>query len=63
MRCASCLPQVLDFARTGGTPIQTGQSVIPLYDSGYSVGSRHSTHSAYGGPSAFGGFGTSTIVQ
>lgn len=33
----------------------TGHMVIPLYDSGYSVGFRHSTHSAYGGPSALGG--------
>lgn len=48
---------------------------MPLYDSGYSVGSRHNTlpHSqlrssggtpmAYGGPSAFGGCGASVIVQ
>lgn len=47
--------------------MQTGQRVMPLYDSGYSVASRHSTlpHSrlrssggtpiAYGGPSARGG--------
>ena len=33
---------------------QTGQSVIPLYDSGYSVGCRHRTHSANGGPAASG---------
>ncbi|MFC5673184.1 hypothetical protein [Streptomyces incanus] len=26
-----------------------------MYDSGYSVGFRHSTHSAYGGTPAFGG--------
>jgi len=36
VRCASCHSQ-------------TGHSVIPLYDSRYSVGSRHSTHSAYTG--------------
>ncbi|MET7442302.1 hypothetical protein ABZS63_34940, partial [Streptomyces sp. NPDC005568] len=29
---------------------QTGHSVIPRYDSGYSVGFRHCTHSANGGP-------------
>lgn len=36
---------------------------MPLYDSGYSVGSRHSTHSAYGGPSALGGRAVPAIVQ
>lgn len=35
--------------------MHAGHKVIPLYDSGCSVGSRHSTHSAYGGPSASGG--------
>ncbi|ROP46278.1 hypothetical protein EDD94_5933 [Streptomyces sp. PanSC9] len=50
VRCASCHSH-------------TGQSVMPRYDSGYSVGSWHSTHSAYGGPSALGGFVASTIVQ
>lgn len=41
----------------------TGHRVIPLYDCGYSVGSRQSTHSAYGGPSARGGFVASRMVQ
>lgn len=50
VRCASCHSH-------------TGHRVIPLYDSGYSVGFRHWTHSAYGGPSAFGGVGASRIVQ
>jgi hypothetical protein len=50
VRCASCHSH-------------TGQSVMPLCDSGYSVGSRHSTHSAYGGPSASGGRVASMIVR
>lgn len=36
---------------------QTGQSVAPLTDSGYSVGFRHSTQSAKGGPPAAIGAG------
>lgn len=51
MRCASCHSQ-------------TGHSVIPLYDSGYSVGFWHSTHSAKGGPSALAGaFGVSRAAS
>jgi hypothetical protein len=43
--------------------MQTGHSVMPLYDAGYSVGFRHSTHSAYGGPSAGCDSVVSMIVQ
>lgn len=50
MRCASC-------------HWQTGQSVIPLCDSGYSVGSRHSTHSANGGPTASGAGSAVSVPQ
>ncbi|GAB2868817.1 hypothetical protein GCM10027074_40550 [Streptomyces deserti] len=49
--------------RSASRHSHTGHRVIPLYDSGYSVGSRHSTHSAYGGPSALGGGSTSAMVQ
>ena len=41
--------------RSASRHSQTGHSVMPLYDSGYSVGSWHWTHAAYGGPSAGGG--------
>lgn len=38
--------------RLASCQAQTGQRVAPFVDSGWAVGSRHSTHSAYGGPSA-----------
>ncbi len=47
--------------RPASCQAQTGQSVAPLVDSGYSVGSRHSTHSAYGEPSAVPAGGAGSI--
>lgn len=41
----------------------TGHSVMPLTDSAYSVGFRHSTHSAYGGPSARSGVPAGAVSQ
>lgn len=49
---SACQPE--QAVRPASCQAQTGQRVLPFVDSGYSVGFRHSTHSAYGGPASTG---------